>query len=345
MDDQSRNEPENPSAYPPRDLPVYQPEIVSAYDPNYEPEIVPAEVVMEAAPGTPWEWQEVRPVRPRRRWRLPLLLFVATCLSTVYAGGWDEWGTGDLTTALWTGLRYAVPVMTILICHEMGHFIQAWRYGVYASFPFFIPMPFSPLGTFGAVIAMEPRMGHRRALFDIGITGPLAGLVPTLIFCVVGLHYSTAVAPAAKPDQLVIGAPLLFQFLMTHLVTPLSGSSTIDVDPMAFAGWVGLLVTSLNLMPIGQLDGGHVLYALLRRKANRVASLLLLLAIVVVALNLKVYGGWMVMLFLLILMGPAHPPTANDDEPLGWFRSILGWLTLAFIFIGFTPTPILYIPY
>ena len=134
------------------------------------------------SPGAPWEWQEVRPVRPRRRWRLPLLLFVATCLSTLLAGGGDTGIVEGWRAGLLMGLRYAVPVMTILVCHEMGHFLQAYRYGVYASFPYFIPMPFPPLGTLGAVIAMEPRVGHRRALFDIGITGPLAGLVPTMIF-------------------------------------------------------------------------------------------------------------------------------------------------------------------
>ena len=129
-------------------------------------------------------------VRPRRRWRLPLLLFVATCLSTLLAGASDQAAAEGWLAGMLSGLRYAVPVMTILICHEMGHFIQAHRYGVYASFPYFIPMPFSPLGTLGAVIAMEPRVGHRRALFDIGITGPLAGLVPTLIFLVIGLQHS-----------------------------------------------------------------------------------------------------------------------------------------------------------
>ena len=170
MDDYSRNEPENLPVYPPQNVPVYHPEIVSAYDPNYEPEIVPAEVVMEAAPGTPWEWQEVRPVRLRRRWRLPLLLFIATCLSTVYAGGGGLWDVGEPFAALWLGLHYAVPVMTILLCHEMGHFIQAWLLRCLCEFPLFIPMPFSPLGTFGAVIAMEPRMGHRLVLFDIGIS-------------------------------------------------------------------------------------------------------------------------------------------------------------------------------
>jgi membrane-associated protease RseP (regulator of RpoE activity) len=303
-------------------------------------DIIRAEVV-EVMPGAPWEWQEVRPVRPRRRWRLPLLLFAATCLSTwlVAIDLKDGWWAGLLL-----GLRYAVPVMTILICHEMGHFIQAWRYGVYASLPYFIPMPISPIGTFGAVIAMEPRMGHRRALFDIGITGPLAGLVPTLIFCIVGLHYSKPEIASHMHEGMSYGAPLLFRFLADHIVQQVPEADMLMLDPMAFAGWVGLLITSLNLIPIGQLDGGHILYALLRRKANRVASLLLLTAFVLVIINWETLGGWALMIFLLIMMGPTHPPTADDNEPLGVVRTVLGWLTLAFIFVGFTPTPILFSP-
>jgi membrane-associated protease RseP (regulator of RpoE activity) len=116
----------------------------------------------------------------------------------------------------------------------------------------------------------------------------------------------------------------------------------LSLHPMAFAGWVGLLVTSLNLIPIGQLDGGHVLYALLREKANRVASFLLFLAIVLVILNFRELSGWLLMLLLLLKLGPTHPPTADDSEPLGAVRIVLGWLTLAFIIVGFTPTPIMF---
>ena len=159
-------------------------------------------------------------VRPQRRWRLPLLLFVATCLSTLLAGALDQGAGEGWLAGVLSGLRYAVPVMTILICHEMGHFIQAHRYGVYASFPYFIPMPFSPLGTLGAVIAMEPRVGHRRALFDIGITGPLAGLVPTLIFLVIGLQH-LACWDCPTDGTLLFGDPLLFQLLADRILGPI----------------------------------------------------------------------------------------------------------------------------
>lgn len=313
-----------------------QPSKNEDHNPEAEPEAIQAELV-EVLHGAPWEWHEVRPLRPRRRWRLPVLLFIATCLSTWWAGTEMVGPQDGWLSNLMGGLRYAIPVMTILVCHEMGHFIQAHRYGVYASFPYFLPMPFSPLGTFGAVIAMEPRVGGRRALFDIGISGPLAGMMPTLIFLLVGLRHSKLVVPDPRAE--LFGDPLLFQFLSNWLLGPIPRGYEVQTDPMAFAGWVGLLITSLNLIPIGQLDGGHVLYALLRRKAHKVATLLLFSAVFVVIWKWQILWPWFVMLFLLLLMGPIHPPTANDEEPLGTGRIILGWLTLAFIFVGFTPMP------
>ena len=264
--------------------------------------------------------EDAPPPRPRRRrWQLPLLLFLVTCWSTYAVGGW----------------LYAVAVMTILVCHEAGHFLQARRYGVAASLPFFIPMPFSPIGTMGAVIAMEARVGDRKALFDIGITGPLAGLVPTLICCVVGLHFSH-VAPF-DPRFQQFGEPLLLKLLVWLKFGPLPAGHDVYLHPVAWAGWVGLLVTALNLIPIGQLDGGHILYGLLRKKAHFVATFLLAAALVA-AVFFWLWWWWL-MLFLLIWMGPKHPPTAGDDVPLGMGRIVLGWLTLAFIVIGFTPRP------
>ena len=216
-------------------------------------------------------------------------------------------------------------------------------------------MPFSPIGTMGAVIAMEPRVGGRRALFDIGISGPLAGLVPTLIFCVWGLYQSVPepLHRTTHGSDLNLGAPILFGWLYDRICwqrfAPLPRGYYLPINAMAFAGWVGLLITSLNLIPIGQLDGGHVLYALLRKKAHRVAQFLLRAAWFLVILNVlwpSALGGtarlwpWIPMLLLLtLLVGPIHPPTADDDEPLGVGRTILGCLTLAFIVVGFTPTP------
>ncbi len=271
----------------------------------------------------------------RLRWRLPLVLFLATCASTYWVGGWV----------------YSAALMTILVCHEAGHFLQARRYGVPASLPFFLPMPLTPIGTLGAVIAMDARVKDRRALFDIGITVPLAGLIPTLACCVIGLQppFSRVIAMPQIPGfpgdgMFELGEPLLFTLLAQWHFGPLPEGYTVVIGSLATAGWVGLLITAVNLFPIGQLDGGHVLYALLRRRAHHVAWVILVGAVLAVVAGVWIFNqrgmvGWTVMLVLLALMGPRHPPTANDSVPLGPVRIVLGWATLAFLIVGFTPNP------
>jgi membrane-associated protease RseP (regulator of RpoE activity) len=227
--------------------------------------------------------------------------------------------------------------MTTLLAHELGHYLQARRYCVPASLPYFIPMPASPIGTMGAVIAMQPGAGNRRTLFDIAVTGPLAGLVPALIFSIVGLNWSQVVASNNVQFGLRLGEPYLFQLLANLVIGPLSEGQDIALHPVAFAGWVGIFITALNLIPIGQLDGGHILYSLLLRRAHPIAQLLLVGA--AIAVVVWGYWGWSVMILLLMLMGPVHPPTANDDVPLGTTRAVLGWACLLFVPLGFTPVP------
>ncbi len=269
------------------------------------------------------EQTEPMPIRrySRPRILLPVMLFVATCLSTWLADG----------------LAFSVAIMTTLLAHELGHYLQARRYGVPASLPYFIPLPQSPIGTMGAVIVMQPGMGNRRTLFDIGVTGPVAGLVPALFFSVLGLQWSHVGSIAAHHGGLTLGEPLLFKLLALLVLGPLPADADIILHPVAFAGWVGIFITALNLIPIGQLDGGHVLYALLLRRAHRVAQAVLVAAMLAVVV--WGYWGWTLMILLLMLMGPIHPPTANDDVPLGTGRTILGWASLLFVPIGFTPVP------
>ncbi len=264
-----------------------------------------------------------------RRIVLPVVLFLATCASTFFAG--------TLLGGLWPGFLYSASLMTILVCHEGGHFIQALRHRVPASLPYFIPMPLSLFGTFGAVIAMSPQIRDRRALFDIGVTGPLAGLVPTLLFCWFGLQWSH-VGPIVPGGQR-FGDPLLFRWLYRWHFGPLPPGYDVYLHPVAWAAWVGMLITALNLIPIGQLDGGHVLYALLRRKAHLIARGLLIGGFVAAAIH---YWWWLPMLVLLLLIGSRHPPTAADHTPLGPGRTLLGWITLGFIVVGFTPEPIIF---
>lgn len=271
--------------------------------------------------------------RRKRFPTIPIVLFLATCASTLWVGAavhghWSQ------------GLVYAGALMTILGLHEMGHFVQARRYRVPATWPFFIPMPLSPIGTMGAVIAMQPGMGHRRALFDIAVTGPLAGLVPTLVATLVGLQLCEV--HALRPEEmgatyLVIHEPLLFKLLTQWVHPNLPENSHLILHPLAYAGWVGMFITALNLIPISQLDGGHILYALLLGKSRPVAFGLLLAA--AAAVIIFGYWGWSLMLLLLLAIGPAHPPTANDHMPLGTTRTVLGWLSLAFVPLGFVPLP------
>jgi membrane-associated protease RseP (regulator of RpoE activity) len=235
------------------------------------------------------------------------------------------------------GIAFAVPLMTILLCHEFGHFLQAVRYGVPASWPYFIPLPQSLIGTMGAVIVMQPGMGNRRSLFDIGITGPLAGLVPALMFTIIGLNLSEYIHVTPHTQAVMLGRPLIFDFLAEVILGPRPDGMAISMHPIATAGWVGIFITALNLFPIGQLDGGHVLYALLLKRAHGIAQMMLFAAMAGVILF--GYWGWSLMILLLMLMGPIHPPTANDQVPLGTGRTILGWASLLFVPLGFTPVP------
>jgi membrane-associated protease RseP (regulator of RpoE activity) len=288
---------------------------------------------------------------PRRRVVLPLLLFVATCMTTtlagaglgldVFAAALSSWGdpraTQLLLNAFEQGVLYSGTLMAILFAHEMGHFLQALRYHVPASLPYFIPVPFPPLGTMGAVIGMRGLGADRRALFDIGISGPIAGLLLAVPAVVVGLQYSN-VKPIL-PGVWRFGEPLLFQWLTYWVKGPLPAGTEIECHPIAFAGWVGLFITGLNLMPIGQLDGGHVSYALFRRGAHRIA-VVLLFAFLVLMIYFQYYH-WTLMLILIMLIGPEHPPTANDMVPLGFVRRLLGLASLASVIVLFTPTPII----
>ena len=257
-----------------------------------------------------------------RSWRFNVLLFVLTCASTTLVGG----------------PAYAAVLMSILFCHEMGHYLQARRYRVPATLPYFIPIPLPPFGTMGAVIRMNNLGADRKVLFDIGVTGPLAGLLIALPATFWGLAHSQVVAVAGLTGpNIQLGDSLLFAALSRLVVGPLPPGYDVLLHPIAFAGWAGLFVTALNLLPIGQLDGGHVLYALLGKKSHLVA---IAVALGFVATAIFVNPAWTLMVVLVFLIGLRHPPTANDRAPLGRARLWLGIASLAFFVLSFTPDPL-----
>ncbi len=271
-----------------------------------------------------------RPVR-RRRIRLPLILFLATCLSTFWVGVNDWYPFPEIGTvrqvllAHWLdGLIYTGCLLTILLAHEMGHFIATLRYHVPASLPYFIPFPISPIGTMGAVIGMDGLRADRRELFDIGLAGPLAGLVVAIPIMWIGIVQIDLTHPGYGPFALDL--PLLTRIGLHYLQPPGYEPGKLiyysQLNSYFMAGWVGFLITGLNMLPVSQLDGGHVMYTLFGKKAHWVARGLVVLAVFMVL----AFGQWRwsLMILLVLFIGPDHPPTSNDNMTLGRARTIIG---------------------
>ncbi len=235
------------------------------------------------------------------------------------------------------GFEYAIPLMAILFCHEMGHYLQSVKNRVPASLPYFIPMPISPMGTMGAVIFQGRGVATRRQMFDIAVWGPLAGLAVTLPVLWYGLRNSGYV-PVTQVSSLEYGEPLVIKWMIYAMHGAAKTGETFALNSVAFAGWVGVLITAMNLLPVGQLDGGHILYTLIGRRAHIVAYIVIGIGFLAMV-NFQEYS-FSLLLLLLMMTGVRHPPTSNDHEPLGLWRHIVGWLTLSFLIIGFTPTPI-----
>ena len=304
-------------------------------------------------PSSP-EVLEVPPIpEPQRD---PLLryviLFLATVYSTAYAGAGHYLsfyqGFGDRLNPftdgqlLIRGLWYSVPILTILGCHELGHYLACRYYGVAASRPYFIPMPLVLTGTLGAFIRIRRPIPGKRELFDIGIAGPIAGFVIAVPVLFIGMYLSRVVELPRdfNGDLFWIGEPLLFKAAAWLTFGPVAEGYTISMHPVAFAAWFGLLATALNLFPIGQLDGGHISYAVLGRKSSAV-TLIMVLCLIGLAfwsLSWAVWAGLTVL--MLIAFGPHHPRTVDEDVPLDSTRKALAVFAVIMFILCFTPAPI-----
>jgi membrane-associated protease RseP (regulator of RpoE activity) len=242
------------------------------------------------------------------------------------------------------GLWYSVTILSILGAHEMGHYLMALRYRVDVSRPYFLPAPLPLTGTLGAFIRIRSRIPSKVALFDIGIAGPLAGFVVAVPALFLGLAMSRVDALPTDPRILALyselGEPLLFRFASWTIFGPIADGYTINMHPIAFAAWFGLLMTALNLFPIAQLDGGHISYAVLGRRSTVVTMVMMAAAVGLTFVSMS-WILWTVMLFvMLITIGPHHPRTVDEDEPLDRGRLILAAIAMAILIICFTPAPI-----
>jgi len=305
------------------------------------------------APGEP----PARHVRERPRFLLALFLFSLTLLSTItlspvmYMVSRTDvttflplWLTPHLVRAVWSdpallriGLSFSFAAMTILFCHEMGHYLACRRYGIACTPPYFLPVPLN-FGTFGAFIKIKEPIRTKRELFDVGVAGPLAGFVALIPFLLYGVAHSQIV-PLPPPGPGLVLAPghSLAMLLAVRLFHgPLHEGMYINLHPMALGAWLGLLATSLNLLPLGQLDGGHILYAATGRLQRRLALPLWL--------GLGLLGwfwqGWLVWTLIVLVIGLYHPPVWDEREPLDPRRRMIAVLALVIFVLSFMPIPI-----
>lgn len=308
------------------------------------PEVIPAEQVPLA---------DDPPRSFRRRVRRPLILFLLTAFSTWLAGAtnffpityvWHGIWAGSLLdvrraiVAHWDeGLVYMACVMSILLAHEMGHFVYTVIYRVPASLPYFLPFPIAFTGTAGAVIAMDGRRANRPQIFDIGIAGPLAGLVLIVPIIWIGVEQLDFSQPPS--GRWAMHIPLAVRWAIDAIhpgKLPADGLVYYSqANPYFIAGWFGLLMTALNMFPVSQLDGGHITYTLWGRGAHWFAR-----GLMVFVFAYMVFSGDLtaiLMAVLVMVIGTDHPPTADDRAPLGWFRTLLGYASLVIPVVCFPP--------
>ena len=287
--------------------------------------------------------------RTRERYWLYSLLFALTVVTTCIVGAamqldfernlpFDLERSFDLWSAIWRdpltilrGLPFSLTLLAILLAHEFGHYITAMIHRVDASLPYFMPSPF--LGTFGAFIRVRSPIYSKRALFDIGIAGPLAGFVFLLPALAIGLAFSKVVPGVAQQGSIHFGMPGL-EWLLIHAIFPGAAVNDICLHPVARAAWIGMFATAMNLLPIGQLDGGHILYSFFPKRHGLVSRLICL----VMLFGYWYWPAWTFWGLLLLWLGRRHP-AIEDPSELDAGRRRLGWVALAIFALCFSHAP------
>jgi len=289
-----------------------------------------------------------RPKFQDRVW-LHALLFVLTFATTTLAGiGHYVAFRADFLTSpsvlsarlIWTGLYYSVTILAILGCHELGHYFACRYYDVDASLPFFLPVPTPLTGTLGAFIRIREPIPAKRMLFDIGIAGPLAGFAVALPALLLGISLSHVAKLPPNFSGFELGEPPLFKLVSWLTWGSIPEGYSLNLHPIGFAAWFGLLATALNLFPVGQLDGGHICYAVFGRRSTYVT-----IVMVMVAIGLSfTSASWIVwtglMVVMLLVFGPRHPRVFDEEVPLDPVRRWMALAALIILGLCFTPAPI-----
>ena len=275
-----------------------------------------------------------------------LLLLGLTIVTTMGIGSllfWDgSLAAPGLGVACGAGALFSFTLLVILGAHEMGHYIACRWYGVRATLPYFIPAPIGA-GTFGAFIKIKSPIPSKRALFDIGIAGPLAGFVFAIPAALVALYFAASLPPTPLNGELpIFQDPPLFVLLAWLFHLP----RNLEINPIWFAAWIGLIMTSLNLLPVGQLDGGHVIYAVFGWRGHRFIARAIYVSVLALAVYSYLRHGWFgwfiyaVILTLMLRIG--HPPVMDEYEPLGLARKLVAVIGLIVFLLCFMPFPITY---
>lgn len=236
----------------------------------------------------------------------------------------------------WLSGLYVFVLMTILVGHELGHYLTCRRYRLEATLPYFIPAP-TLVGTLGAFIRIRSPITRKSQLFDIGLAGPLTGFFLSLPALVYGMANSKLVPSLPQEGTIYFGEPLLLKGIEKILFGSISSNYDLVLHPVGIAGWVGILITAFNLFPVGQLDGGHIAYALLGARSRKLGRLVLALFIL---MGLFLWVGWLVWAALILVLGLKHPQVADELEKLSPSRRLLGWVAVAIFILSFIPDPI-----
>jgi membrane-associated protease RseP (regulator of RpoE activity) len=299
-----------------------------------------------AFPPAGYPWAPPARERFQHNYSRHLLLFLLTLVTTTLTPVWMALFAfvNPLPLITWpviaSGLSYSIPVLTILSAHEFGHYFACRYYRVDATLPYFIPAPLPLTGTLGAVIRIREAFPSKRALFDIGVAGPIAGfvaLVPLLWF---GMNLSEVIRVPTEEPTLYFGEPLMWKALERLHFGVIPDGMDVALHPVGFAAWWGMLATALNLLPFGQLDGGHIMYASLGRRAAWLSGLSLLAVLVLAMRSASWVSMAVMMLAMAMLFGFRHPRIVDEHEPLDGRRQLVAVIAAIIFLLCFTPVPI-----